>query len=338
MSTFVSNLARGFVLLGYEVYVVGLGDRVGCVRSGGVKSCSVASLRAGLEHATSVLAERCWELCDLVDMVVVNDYQCGLCVTACARRARTAFFVHLPNNIADNIVGALYPDALLFNSRLEARVFNDILRHVTSSRALEGVVSMPLQKVVYPAPPGGVARVSPGVWDDIARGFEHVVVFFTRGRDRHKNEQLAFQVAERLKGRGVLVVLAGIATCDQRGFISENLYCAGALTAEERNRLLSRADLHVLPSSFEPFGLVALEALKAGTPTVVSRNTGVAEVLPAPTFNPQDPDDAANVILHALKHRDEILERELNSWIMRRTWVDVAREIEEALTVITLKP
>ena len=39
------------------------------------------------------------------------------------------------------------------------------------------------------------------------------------------------------------------------------------------------ADLYVMPSVSEPFGLTALEALRQGTPVIVSSTAGVSEVV-----------------------------------------------------------
>lgn len=53
----------------------------------------------------------------------------------------------------------------------------------------------------------------------------------------------------------------------------------GFLEPDELRRLLKRADVHVMPSVSEPFGLVALEAAAADVPVILSRQSGVAEVL-----------------------------------------------------------
>lgn len=52
----------------------------------------------------------------------------------------------------------------------------------------------------------------------------------------------------------------------------------GFLPAAELDRLYARADVYVMPSVSEPFGLTALEALQHGTPVIVSRSAGVSEV------------------------------------------------------------
>jgi glycosyltransferase involved in cell wall biosynthesis len=53
----------------------------------------------------------------------------------------------------------------------------------------------------------------------------------------------------------------------------------GFLPPAELDRLYARADLYVMPSASEPFGLTALEALQQGTPVIVSRTAGVSEVV-----------------------------------------------------------
>jgi len=61
--------------------------------------------------------------------------------------------------------------------------------------------------------------------------------------------------------------------------IAERVLFAGFLRGEELNRLYELADVYVLPSVSEPFGITPLEALINGTPVLISKQSGVAEVL-----------------------------------------------------------
>lgn len=85
--------------------------------------------------------------------------------------------------------------------------------------------------------------------------------------------------------------------------LSDNVKFAGALWDEERDRMYQAADLMVMPSVSEPFGLVPLEALQHGTPSVVTKQSGVAEVLThALKVDFWDVDEMANQILSSLRY------------------------------------
>ena len=80
------------------------------------------------------------------------------------------------------------------------------------------------------------------------------------------------------------------------------------------------ADLYVLPSVSEPFGIAPLEAVRAGVPVLVSSQSGVAEVLPsAPRFDPWDVEDLARRILSLLADRN------LRRRVVARTRRDAAK-------------
>ncbi len=61
--------------------------------------------------------------------------------------------------------------------------------------------------------------------------------------------------------------------------LEDRFLFTGFLPADDLDRLYARADVYVMPSVSEPFGLTALEALQHGTPVIVSRSAGVSEVV-----------------------------------------------------------
>ncbi len=61
--------------------------------------------------------------------------------------------------------------------------------------------------------------------------------------------------------------------------LEDRFLFTGFLPPEDLDRLYARADVYVMPSVSEPFGLTALEALQHGTPAIVSRSAGVSEVV-----------------------------------------------------------
>ncbi|MBF7083957.1 DUF1957 domain-containing protein [Desulfallas sp. Bu1-1] len=61
--------------------------------------------------------------------------------------------------------------------------------------------------------------------------------------------------------------------------VAEIVDFIGFVGDEERNRLLNRATVAVFPSLYEPFGIVALEAMAAGVPVVVSDTGGLRDII-----------------------------------------------------------
>jgi 1,4-alpha-glucan branching enzyme len=83
--------------------------------------------------------------------------------------------------------------------------------------------------------------------------------------------------------------------------ISERVLFTGFVDDEERNKLLASADIAVFPSFYEPFGIVALEAMAAGTPVIVSDVGGMGDVVEDGVdglkFTPGDDEKLARAIL-----------------------------------------
>lgn len=85
--------------------------------------------------------------------------------------------------------------------------------------------------------------------------------------------------------------------------IADRVMFAGFVRGQELNDLYASIDLYILPSVSEPFGLTPLEALANGTPVLVSKQSGVAEVLRhALKVDFWDIDEMANQILAVLTH------------------------------------
>ena len=61
--------------------------------------------------------------------------------------------------------------------------------------------------------------------------------------------------------------------------LGDRVFFTGGLDREGVEQVFRMADVCVMPSVNEPFGLVALESVRAGTPCIVPRESGVAEVL-----------------------------------------------------------
>jgi len=87
------------------------------------------------------------------------------------------------------------------------------------------------------------------------------------------------------------------------------------------------ADVYVMPSVSEPFGITALEAVACGIPTIVTNQSGAAEVLPhALKYDFWDVDELANKILCVLDYapmRKEMLDNSAKE-IPNINWINAA--------------
>ena len=94
--------------------------------------------------------------------------------------------------------------------------------------------------------------------------------------------------------------------------VSDIVDLPGFVPDDQLRAIAHRAGVVVIPSLYEPFGIVALEALAAGAPLVAARTGGLAELL-ADTdaglmFEPGNPEDLARCIISILTD-DELAAR-----------------------------
>jgi len=85
--------------------------------------------------------------------------------------------------------------------------------------------------------------------------------------------------------------------------IADKFIFTGFLRGRDTYKAYRMADLFVMPSVSEPFGLVPLESMKTGTPALISHQSGVAEVLTHCLKSDfWDTDELANKIVSVLRY------------------------------------
>ncbi len=91
--------------------------------------------------------------------------------------------------------------------------------------------------------------------------------------------------------------------------IEESIIFTGKIGDSDLRNAYTAADVNVLPSTLESFGLTPIEALASGTASIVSRDAGVSEYLNAYGIGYVLPErtsrELAKLILHVYKNRDE---------------------------------
>ncbi len=85
--------------------------------------------------------------------------------------------------------------------------------------------------------------------------------------------------------------------------ISDKVYFPGFLREKDLEKIYRSADVYVMPSVSEPFGIVALEAMVNGVPVILSKQSGAVEVVShALKVDFWDTDELANKIVAVLKY------------------------------------
>lgn len=111
--------------------------------------------------------------------------------------------------------------------------------------------------------------------------------------------------------------------------ISDKIFFPGFLRDQNLEKIYRTADVFVMPSVSEPFGLVALEASANHVPVILSRQSGAAEVIKnSLKVDFWNTDELANLILTVLKNK--ALKNELSkngfSDAKRCTWEVTAKK------------
>ena len=109
--------------------------------------------------------------------------------------------------------------------------------------------------------------------------------------------------------------------------IGQKVVFTGFLRGPDVARVFKMADLYVMPSVSEPFGIAPLEALSHDVPVLISKQSGVSEVLThALKVDFWDIDEMANKIIAVLRHTPlQMTLRDHGSFEVRKfTWKDSA--------------
>jgi glycogen(starch) synthase len=111
--------------------------------------------------------------------------------------------------------------------------------------------------------------------------------------------------------------------------IGHKVLFTGFLRGPDVERVFKMADLYVMPSVSEPFGIAPLEAMSHDVPVIVSKQSGVSEILNhALKVDFWDVNEMANKIVAVLRHPPlaSTLRQHGSFDVRKRTWVDAARE------------
>jgi glycosyltransferase involved in cell wall biosynthesis len=113
--------------------------------------------------------------------------------------------------------------------------------------------------------------------------------------------------------------------------IGERFHFTGFLQGEQIERIFSMSDLYVMPSVSEPFGISPLEAMMYDVPVILSRQSGVSEILRhALKVDFWDVQELASKIIAVLKYPAvaHALARHAREELKRIRWETAGRQVE----------
>ena len=159
-----------------------------------------------------------------------------------------------------------------------------------------------------------------------------------------KGFQLALEALPGLIERvgNVRFIVAGSGTAEQelreqatRLGLDDHGMFVGWIGDDVLHSLYRISDLTVVPSIYEPFGLVALEAMASGCPCLVADTGGLREVVPNDDvglrFRSRDADSLGQMAERLLTDSDlrDRLVTEASEHVLTFDWADVARQTAE---------
>lgn len=113
--------------------------------------------------------------------------------------------------------------------------------------------------------------------------------------------------------------------------LSEHFHFTGFLNKDLINRIWSISDVYVMPSVSEPFGITPLEAIQAGVPVIVSKQSGVSEVMNhALKVDFWDTESLANAICSVLRYKSlsSMLKSKGEQEVRKLSWNKAATKLK----------
>lgn len=254
------------------------------------------------------------------DVIHAHDWMTFPAAVALAQTTKRPLIVHV-HSLEHDRSGVFYDESIDAIERFGTRSADQVIAvsHYTKSSIMRHH-DIPEKKISV-VHNGTYPRQVVSEYRQLKTWPAHVVLFLGRVTFQ-KGPEYFVEVAKRVipHMEDVLFVLAGDgdllpAVREKVAQLQLNDYFLfpGFVQGEELEELFSVADLYVMPSVSEPFGITALEAISFETPVLLSKQSGVAEVIQhALKVDFWDTERMADLIINALTHealRQELVEK-----------------------------
>jgi glycosyltransferase involved in cell wall biosynthesis len=264
---------------GYQMFVHT--DGKGMVDFSGKYDCNLMDEIHKYAVVASVIAEE-----NDFDIIHAHDWLAYPAGIAAMEVSGKPLVIHVHATDFDRSGGSVNPDVY----RIEKRGMDAASKIITVSNLTRDIV---IHK--YFINPGKVETVynavDPVKFSErlmIKKGFDEKVVTFLGRITMQKGPEYFIEAAYKVLQvmDNVRFVMAGSGDMMERMMrraaalkITDRLHFTGFLKGADVFSLLDMSDVYIMPSVSEPFGISPLEAMQSNVPVIISKQSGVAEIL-----------------------------------------------------------
>ncbi|MFT4312756.1 MAG: glycosyltransferase family 4 protein [Candidatus Woesearchaeota archaeon] len=238
-----------------------------------------------------LFAKRAYELIDDVEFDVIHAHDWMTFPAAIGVKQKTGkpLIVHVHNTIFDRYLGNASPhEKNIECSGLEhADVIVVVSNYIKNTLVDKYHVDPNKIQVIHNAPNSLLRNVKKKTEYKLDIGDDKMVLFTGRMTMQKGPEYFVHCAKKVLEHRDdVTFVMAGSGDLFENTInlashlgISHKFLFTGFYTMDQAKSLYQRADCYIMPSVSEPFGIVPLEAMDEGAPTMITRTSGCSEVI-----------------------------------------------------------
>lgn len=184
---------------------------------------------------------------------------------------------------------------------------------------------------------------------EVKKDFDEKVVTFLGRITLQKGPEYFIEAANKVlkKMKNVRFVMAGSGDMMERMMrraaslkITDRLHFTGFLRGRDVFTMMTMSDVYIMPSVSEPFGISPLEAMLSNVPVIISKQSGVAEILThAVKVDFWDIDAMADAIYGILTYPalSRMFIRNGRQEVIRIKWENSARHVREIYDEVLAK-
>lgn len=244
-----------------------------------------------LYSEVDLFAKRAYEIAKDVEFDVIHAHDWMTFPAAIGVKIATGkpLVVHVHNTVYDRYLGNFNPMErdMEYNGLASADKIIAISNYVKQMIIRHYGISADKIEIVHNAPNSLIReRKHISKFPKLNLGGDKVVLFTGR-ITAQKGPEYFVHCAKRVleKRKDVKFIMGGTGDMFRRTVdlatnlgIADRFVFTGFYSLDQAQSLYASADCYLMPSVSEPFGLVPLEAMEHGTPAIISRTSGVAEV------------------------------------------------------------